>query len=148
MLNVGLAIRSLLQFRTLWYLLPSYLFNVICSILLNVLVFEPCGITKELSNENLFRPLKEMLYHPFVSPLVHSTLFLLLSNAVFGESVVRSWSVAAAIQFSALVWACTSLHGIWLDYTTFKISAKVFVCFLVGSFVSSLVTGYCLASFY
>jgi len=151
-MNIAAGFLSLFDLKVLYVIFPSYLFNVISSILLNLIVFEPLGLLREMElpsvKGGVFRPLKSMLYHPFLSPVVHTTLQLFLSNSLFGEESVKGWGSIEAVAFSVLVWFCTSFHGIWLDYTTFRISETVLISFLLGSLVTAVVTGYCVGSFY
>lgn len=53
----------------------------------------------------------------------------------------------AGVKFGLAVWATTSLHGIFIDYQTFKISFNVPCLFWVSSGLSSATTGYLLAHF-
>jgi hypothetical protein len=141
----------LLRVRVLYYLLPSWLFGVVANILLNVGISEPLGVTKELALKGgPFRPFRDpfMAYYPFLFPLVHSVLMLALALALYGDSPVRGWGYSEGVRFSLTVWGCTSLHGIFLDFSTFRISPKVFLSFALGSFVNTLIVGYCLGSFY
>ena len=151
MLTLLQTLPFLFRARVLYYLLPSWLFGVVANILLNVGISEPFGVTKELSLKGgPFRPFRDpfMAYYPFLFPLINSVLMLALALALHGDSLVRGWGYMEGVRFTLTVFSCTSLHGIFLDYTTFRISPKVFFSFVLGSFVNSLVVGYCLGSFY
>lgn len=145
------TISLLFHARVLYFLLPSWLFGVVANILINVGISEPLGVTKEIGLKNgIFRPLRDplMAYYPFLFPLVNSILMLALALALYGDSPVRGWGYREGVRFVVAVWATTSLHGIVLDFTTFRISTKVFLSFILGSFVNSLIVGYCMGSFY
>ena len=91
----------------------------------------------------LFRDFSDplSLYFPLLAPVVQAALTRALAVGLFGAPAVSAWSHEAGARFAVGVWAATSAHGIWLDFTTFRLSPRVLVRFLVGSLAGAALTG-------
>ena len=122
--------------------------SLLSAVLLHFTLARSTGAGAEMSAPGgPFRPMRSavMLYPPLIAPAVQAALSLALAVACFGEPAVRAWGVAEACRFTALVWACTSAHGILLDLCVFKMTWRVAAQWWAGSLAAALAAGVCMA---
>ena len=141
----GLA--ALLQPRALTYVVASGELQVAASLALHFVVARPLGANKELESSPTFRPLTSaiMLYPPLAAPFVSSALTLFFAVGCFGPAAVSAWGVPEAARFAVGLWLVSACHGIWLDYTVYRISWRMLANFWCGSFTTAIVSASALA---
>ena len=126
------------------YLLSVAALNLLSTVLLHFALNRPLGASAEMSSsKSVFRSMSHplMLYFPLLAPTVQAALTRGLAVTFFGPSVASAWSREEGARFALTLWAATSAHGIWLDFTTFQISPRILVSWLVGSAVSASIAG-------
>lgn len=124
--------------------------HFVLSVPLHYLVGVPLGAHAELGSSPTFRSMKDplMLYPVLIAPFVSSLLCNLLARGLFGAAAVAAWSLSDALRFALALWACSAFHGIFMDWTVFRISWRVVVHWwggsLVGAFATACAMHYCL----
>ena len=89
-----------------------------------------------------------MLYSPLAAPFVSAALTLFLAVGCFGEPAVRAWDLAAAARFAGGLWLASAGHGIWLDYTVYRVSWRIPANFWCGSLAAAMATAVALTKIY
>jgi hypothetical protein len=118
--------------------------HLLAIVVLHVVLNQPIGAAAEMAARGgPFRDLKDphSLYYPLLSPIVTALLTRALAVGLFSAPAVAAWSRADGARFALALWSATSAHGIWLDYTVFRISPRILVMFLVSSCVGAACTG-------
>jgi hypothetical protein len=120
--------------------------NLLALTLQHFLIAKPLGVDAEMaegSKTGLFRPLTGplALYFPLLAPAVQAALTRALAVGLFGAPSVAAWTRGEGARFAIGLWAATTAHGIWLDFTTFRISPRMLARFLLGSLVTAAITG-------
>jgi len=120
--------------------------NLASLVLQHFLIAVPLGADAAMAagaKAGLFRDFADplSLYFPLLAPAVQAALTRALAVGLFGAPAAARWSHEAGARFAVGVWAATSAHGIWLDFTTFRLPPSVAVRFLAGSLAGAAITG-------
>ena len=120
--------------------------NLLALALQHLLIAKPLGADVEMAEgakRGLFRDFKDplTLYFPLLAPTVQAALTRALAVGLFGAPAVAAWTREEGARFTVGLWAATSAHGIWLDFTTFRISPRILTRFLLGSLTTAAITG-------
>lgn len=105
------------------------------------------SIEKELyDNNGIWRPMQDlrMLYAPLVSPFV-SAAALAWALRLLGVSVVGS--PHAGMKASLVLWLIGAGHGIWIDYCSTKMTARLATHFWLSTALEAALQGYLLSRF-
>lgn len=141
------ALQSLLSLRVAYYVGVAAAASLVAHVCLHALALAT-GAAKEMASSAAVRPLRDalMLYPPLAAAGVQAALSLALARFLFGEPAVARWAAPDGVRFTTAVWAATSLHGIWLDFCVFRISWRILLQFVVGSFATACIVGACMGA--
>lgn len=143
-LHLGPAFKAMASGDVAFYVGVSAIAQLVVSFIIHFVWSKPIGAEKEMQTNPIFRSVQDprMLYPLLGSPFVRSGLDVFLAMACFGENAVRSWAPENAVSFCVLVWFCNAFHGIFLDYSCLKMTWRTPLNWWMGSFLSSVVSGY------
>ena len=99
---------------------------------------------KEMKRTDMFHGNNSYM---MVAPFVSAWLLLLLRFTVVSPKSV-DWSVERGAAFGLMVWLTTSAHGIWMDFTTFKMGPDLLVNWWMCSAIMATVTGATIGYFF
>ena len=130
------------------FILSSWAAQVAASVVFHVVAdaLVGKGVEAELQNPNgVFRPMSSvlMLYPLLGAPLANAAILYAVREALG----MRVHDAATGVWLAACVWAIGSGHGIFIQWTSVKVSVRATAHFAASTFVLACVNGWMLARF-
>lgn len=128
----------------LTFILSSYAANFGLGLVIHTIsgLLTRGAVEKELQDpKGPFRSMEDsrMLYPPFISGLVNASL-LLWCKSFLGLNVA-----GMEYRYAFALWVMGAGHGVLMDYSCYKISAKTAAHFWVSTLATALMNGYLLS---
>ena len=93
------------------------------------------------------------VFRPYTDPRMAIMLLTQPSLCCLSLGILKWWfnvelnSISAGTKMATMLWVCTSLHGIFIDYCSYKESPSVAMLFTTSSLLCAIINGACLAKF-
>ncbi|MCL4415236.1 MAG: hypothetical protein M1365_00825 [Actinobacteria bacterium] len=101
-------------------------------------------VAREYQNPNIFRPWQDPLMmaffaYPFILGLVAAYLWSLLKEHLKGNALIK------AFQFAKIYFIIATIPGMFITFTTFKLSYAIVLVWAISGLLEAFVVGLVLA---